>query len=474
MKKFFFCICAAISCGVFILPLAASAAPIVDKTVTVSPVGDGSFSISIASSDIDNCGTDTLVSFGLVGGSTGSIWTAPQLPSASTTVYAFPAPSTSYSVLVERCSGTASTTGRLAWPGQQKYLETRTAFDPLFTTGVGATSSTTIFDNTTSTFTNYTVIQKDFPIIGNNLTSSFDLVPAGSGLSVCGVTMPMLRHYDDVGSAFGIVFSFAGKSNELGASAVLDSGTYNPFYDFSSSLVTKTFSPCINITATSTMTLSGDWYQLGDGKRYTFFTEQGAASGILAQHGSEAIPMLKILGAASPRNDFRFTNDELNNGFYTSTTYAFTDTFGTNGLCTRLMATTTILGVPISFPTGAGVVDCAGDIARYILFPTQDVTGEFQSALSNLSTRVPFGWFSQASAVFSGLDENNSTTSTDLTFTVPLNETHNTTVVIYSASATEAIIPADTRTLVKTTIAVILWALFFWWLISLAMNHNQL
>lgn len=113
------------------------------------------------------------------------------------------------------------------------------------------------------------------------------------------------------------------------------------------------------------------------------------------------------------------------------------------------------------------------DLAKWLFAPSQTTVLNYNTARNDLQTRIPWGWFAEASSTFSSLDDAaDTTTSSVLTMTV--NDGSATrTAAIFDPTGIKNFIPATVTSTIKNLIGVGFWALFFTFLFMLATGHHS-
>lgn len=110
------------------------------------------------------------------------------------------------------------------------------------------------------------------------------------------------------------------------------------------------------------------------------------------------------------------------------------------------------------------------DVLMWLFVPSQNVWNGIDNYKSDLMTRVPFGWFSQVSSTFSGLDSD-TTTSTVISWHASTSMV-NETVTIFDPQEIEATIPENIRNFIKAIAGVALWTFLFVYIVNLATNRT--
>jgi len=158
-----------------------------------------------------------------------------------------------------------------------------------------------------------------------------------------------------------------------------------------------------------------------------------------------------------------------------TTTSFFTDTYGSEGLCDTLMATSSFLGITYSYPTGSGISDCVTDIFRYLFFPSGAALMEFKQSAEFLGSRSPFGYASQVASGTRAIFDEQASSSTTVTLQIPPRAyTSSTTTTMplfdtaeWQENAEPLIAP------IRLVLAVLLWMAFGFALYEWAVHHAK-
>jgi len=107
-------------------------------------------------------------------------------------------------------------------------------------------------------------------------------------------------------------------------------------------------------------------------------------------------------------------------------------------------------------------------IAEWLFFPGDFSTTFFSDTISELNTKKPFSYFSEATDIVqSTASTATSTAFVDLSITVPI---VGTPLTILSQSSLDSIYPTETRLMVRTIIGYGLWILAVLTLIYMLLN----
>jgi len=461
------------ACLFFLLaiPGGPAHAQLVDKDVIITPVGDGSFTLDITAPSADDCtftgsSATSYISFGVTGGG-GTFWTTPTTTQTTYSYQAYPVANTDFGALQAQCAPSDIT---------DTYLLNPVTFDimqigfPLFHTGPlgiatpepvdgygwasfngalddscagthcmevrsnGADSQGWMrFDNVTAAPTMTLVL----PPPGACLDENVSVYVMNGAISGTG---------DGLSGSCSVPYSNCGRTGDGGP---INRGTLvSDIINYPSSCG-PTDDPVI-VTLTLDATAQSDFNTYHTIGLYAYPSPN---NGLVDFDGANFAAWQPTLAAApvAPHNDFTLTAATLNL-YFTANTTTQPGCENTNvfygAICNAL---------------------------RFLFVPSSAALTQYSTAVDNLNSRVPFGWWIQGRTIINGLDENNNTTTTAFTFIVPTGEgTGTTTVMLFRPSEVESAIPTSTRELVHGVVGVALWGVFFWWLVFLALNHNRL
>jgi len=111
------------------------------------------------------------------------------------------------------------------------------------------------------------------------------------------------------------------------------------------------------------------------------------------------------------------------------------------------------------------------DVFKWLFVPSDSSKAVLTAKKNDLLTKMPFGWFEQASSTVSGLTSGVSTTSSSIYLSASTTA-GSWNVEVFNASSTKNTIPSNVRTLIRTLGGVAIWALFFTWLVALAIGKK--
>jgi hypothetical protein len=429
-------------------------AEISPKTVDISAVGDGSFNVDITSDVLDSCltsgsGTTTYTTFGLTGGG-GTTWTIPTPAATSVHTVAFPIANQDFSALQEQCAA-VTPDGGLLIPGPELKL-LKIGF-PLFHTGlpsggetvntygVGAGNSgdqTSPYGGTQG-YVGFTAAGEYVSWAGfvtttnvgviTSATLSFTVNSAFGGARTVDVYQ-MNAHGDAAGS-----WNKYDATHNWGGSTPYGSSRFTPAIGSVGINGVGTYNVTLDPTSVANTINTGGVFGIFD------HDQSGSARAIF-----DPTPTLTLNGGGgSPSNDYVLTPSALALYYATSTPAC----------------------------NNAGVIERSlCQFVNFVFVPQPNTISELTVSLDSLSGKVPFGFWKEAQVPFTTLNTDGDTTSTDIVFHVPIDNT-TTTVVIFSPSSTRALIPPDILLLMKGIEAVFLWGAFFWWLVELAVDHKE-
>lgn len=103
------------------------------------------------------------------------------------------------------------------------------------------------------------------------------------------------------------------------------------------------------------------------------------------------------------------------------------------------------------------------DVLIWLFQPPAVMNQVYQNQLTQLQTKVPWGWWTQISNGFSSVSSTDVATTTALTMQIPHNGV-TTTVAIFDIHAAAAVIPSSLLSLIQTIGGVAMWALFGGWI----------
>lgn len=120
--------------------------------------------------------------------------------------------------------------------------------------------------------------------------------------------------------------------------------------------------------------------------------------------------------------------------------------------------------------------DLLTNASRYLFVPSEQSIATLTIKTDTLKTKVPYGWIAQVSSTWSGLYNENATTSdADFNFIIPAtgdSET-TTTVKIFNPQEVRDAIPTEPLEALKSVMRVVIWFFFFWFIYHLAFGHED-
>jgi len=387
-------------------------------------------------------------SFGLTGAG-GTFWTTPT--STTQTVQqlyreylAFPVANQDFNALRIACLEEAGG-GLWRWPETQGLMEI--GF-PIFHTAnveTGTVYNTFVFPLQPG---NEIVTLDGTP---NNVfgRERYDL-PQTQTANVCNVTV---SGYGSGGDA-GVLVAVDTPDSHATGTATIPSGTF-----FDEHVVT--LDDCVQVNAPETVYVK---VQRTSGTLKLEATNDIQSPFVSYNNGAgdfnNLMFILKAGGGGFIPNDFTILN--LSQVFATGTTQFF-DAFGETGICEHLTATTTVLGVPIVYPTGGGVADCTADLARWLFVPDEATLSSFGNSWQQAREKVPWGYFYLVADEFSDFGEESTTTTI---FSVQVMGTTTTLFDPTAVAGTEVI--QQLGGYVRSGMSLAMWGAFIFWIWSLA------
>lgn len=141
------------------------------------------------------------------------------------------------------------------------------------------------------------------------------------------------------------------------------------------------------------------------------------------------------------------TTDSSQFAAYSSSTYGFNDPdFGTFG-------------------------NAIVDISKWLFVPSAGALNILATQRDALMTKPPFAWAATASSTLGGLNTGDSTTSTAIVWTASTTQMYQE-IELFSPADVASKIPEDIQNLIRTIGAVLMWAMFFAWIVSLATSGH--
>jgi len=98
---------------------------------------------------------------------------------------------------------------------------------------------------------------------------------------------------------------------------------------------------------------------------------------------------------------------------------------------------------------------------QWLFVPSPDSLSFLDSMKEDLALRVPFGYFTTVTGVVSTMETSSETETTSTAMTITDSVHSGTVYTLFDFSSVKDKIPSGTLTLVKNTMAVFLWAMFF-------------
>jgi len=234
---------------------------------------------------------------------------------------------------------------------------------------------------------------------------------------------------------------------------------------------TVTGEPSINktdvyITATSTVGLT-------DNPTYHYQSTCGSDTYTLALDGDVAFALTADASQLTP--DSATTTPQAWRDLFFWNTTGSTMFASSTSLCDHIGTTTTILSIPIWYPTGGGLLDCVTDVAGWLFIPDPTVLSSYTGAYNQLLARAPFGYAVQVASSTQAIFTEQASSSTSVYFLIPPRA--------YTSSTTTTMPLFDTATLeekagplispLRSILGVLVWLSFLLALYEFAVHFAR-